>query len=122
MTARRSAPAVLLLLLTAAVWWQPLASTLRLALNNDEYTHILLILPISASLIFLERRRLSWDIRPAYGLSGFFLFLALLLYALAKWQAHSLPEDISLFLSMVSVVICLVAAALLWLGLNNVRV
>jgi exosortase len=122
MTARRAAPAVLLLLVTAAVWWQPLASTLRLALNRDEYTHILLILPISASLIFLERRRLSWDNRPAYALSGLFLFLALLLYVVARWKAQALPEDISLFLSMVAVVICLVAAALLWLGLNNVRV
>ena len=33
------------------VWWQPIAATLRLALRQDAYTHILLILPVSAGLL-----------------------------------------------------------------------
>ena len=35
-------------------WWHPLVVTLGLALANDAYTHILLILPLSAALIYLD--------------------------------------------------------------------
>jgi len=40
------------------VEWRPLVNTLALALRDDEYTHVLLIFPISATLIFLEWRSL----------------------------------------------------------------
>src|SRR5438128_6732510 len=39
---------------SCGVWWQPLARTFSLALHNDEYTHLLLILPVSATMILLE--------------------------------------------------------------------
>ena len=36
-------------------WWHPLATTFGLALGDEAYTHILLILPLSASLVYLHR-------------------------------------------------------------------
>jgi len=40
-----------------ALWWQPLALTLKLALSTDAYTHILLIVPLSIALLYFERPR-----------------------------------------------------------------
>jgi hypothetical protein len=40
------------------VWYQPIVSTIRVALGSDAYTHIFLILPISMPLIFSERNAL----------------------------------------------------------------
>ena len=49
---------VLLWSLSLLVGWRPLAGAFALAWRDDQYTHILLILPISAALIFMERRSL----------------------------------------------------------------
>ena len=35
--------------ISGAVWWKALIATLALALHNEQYTHILLIFPVSAS-------------------------------------------------------------------------
>ena len=37
-------------------WWHPIAATYRLGIANDAYTYVLLIVPLSAALIFLEFR------------------------------------------------------------------
>ena len=52
----KTKPVQLLLLIVAAVpiWWGPIVTTLRLALNGDAYTYILLIPPISLALISSE--------------------------------------------------------------------
>ena len=47
-----------LLAVTLLIGWRPLVGTFALALR-DAYTHILLILPVSAALIFLERRSVN---------------------------------------------------------------
>lgn len=46
----------LLFVASIIFWWQPLASTVKLALSSDSYTHILLILPISIALIVANDR------------------------------------------------------------------
>ena len=38
---------VILCVASVVLWWQPIAATLALALHQEAYTHILLILPIS---------------------------------------------------------------------------
>src|ERR1700730_2728901 len=45
--------------ISVAIWWRPLIKTFALALRNDECTHILLILPISAALILLQWKSLE---------------------------------------------------------------
>jgi exosortase len=40
--------------ISIAIWWNPLRSTFSLALQNEQYTHILLVLPVSVVLIFLD--------------------------------------------------------------------
>jgi len=51
--------------ISIAIWWAPLASLFALALRDEQYTHILVILPMSAALIVMEWKppagRSGWD-------------------------------------------------------------
>lgn len=46
----------ILIAFSLAVWFRPLASSFALAYHDSEYTHILLIIPVSLTLIFLDWR------------------------------------------------------------------
>jgi exosortase len=43
-----------LAVISLAIWWRPLASSFALALRDERYTHLLLILPVSVALIFID--------------------------------------------------------------------
>jgi len=60
----------LLLAVSLVVGWQALFRTFALALHADEYTHLLLIIPISLSLIFTERMRLKAALEPGTGIGA----------------------------------------------------
>ena len=88
------------------LWWHSLVATLVLAIRNNAYTHILLILPISLALIFLE-----WRSRKARPESNFRCGSVLLVLAVLIgfsggrwWWAGSLPPDGQLSLHMLAVV------------------
>jgi len=65
---------VFLCVASIVLWWRPLATTLGLALANDAYTHILLIVPLSAGLIYLDSKTPRIDGRPSYGAAWLFLW------------------------------------------------
>ena len=44
----------ILSVISVAIWWKALISTFGLALRDGQYTHILLILPVSVALIFMD--------------------------------------------------------------------
>jgi len=97
---------LLLSLVSLVLWWHTLVATLALALRNNAYTHILLILPISVALIFLE-----WRSRKAQPETNFLSGLALLLLAIligfigGRWRGPaSLPAGMQLSLNMLAVV------------------
>ncbi len=46
-----------LVLASSVVSWRALATLFTLAWNVDEYTHVLLVLPVSLSLIYLQRNK-----------------------------------------------------------------
>jgi len=96
---------VLMWLFSLALWWHPLAKTVRLALDNSAYTHILLILPLACALIYQDRAVLTRTLQPNRALGGLFLVVALLLASLAKWGLASTPGDIRLSMSMLGLVI-----------------
>ncbi len=93
-----------LLAVSLLLWWQPLATTLRLALENIAYTHIFLIVPLSVALIWLERNAL----RPPFHGSGragaFLLVTALAVTVVAKWDA-AFPSDVRLSLNLLALVV-----------------
>jgi exosortase len=53
-TAQHEAGFLLLWAVCSLIAWRPLAATFALALLDDRYTHLLLIAPLSAALIFRE--------------------------------------------------------------------
>lgn len=56
---------LVLWLVSVLTCWNVLYGTLRLALRNDGYTHILLVLPVSAVLIALRLRDSAGQISPS---------------------------------------------------------
>ena len=74
------------LALSLGIWWHPLTATWQLATSNDGYTYILLIIPLSLTLIYLERK----DVAPVPGtnrwIGALLLGIALLLRIGSAWN------------------------------------
>jgi exosortase len=107
--------------ISLAIWWGPLKSSFALALHDEQYTHILLILPISAALIFLDWKPLDWKPRGlSTGLSvrvgSTFLIIAVLMTAVVRWRAVELPSDVQLSVSMLALVVWWIAAFVVCFG------
>jgi exosortase len=111
----------LLLAVSVALWWQAIVSTLRLALNNDAYTHILLIVPLSLSLIFFESRHDPVMAEPRRETGAVLLGIALSLFGLASWNASNLSSDWRLSISMFALVAWWIGSAIVCLGLSALR-
>lgn len=117
-------PAYLKFLVLCAVslvaGWHPFLDTLALALRDDQYTHILLIIPVSATLIFLEREFLGPRAQPSIPLGLSLLVVAALIAASARWKA-GLPHDVQVSLSMLALVTWWVGAFVLCFGVRRFR-
>jgi len=112
---------VLLGLLSTALLWGPFTDTLRLALADSEFTHILLILPVSAALIFSEWKRtkptVCWNWWTGLSLGAGAVLIALW----AKWGLGQSPPDVRLSLDMVALMISWIGAFALCFGTSAVR-
>jgi exosortase len=112
---------VLLWLALTALLWRPFTETLRLALSDSEFTHIILILPISAALIFsqwnLAKPTPSWSLWAglALGMTGVSIALS------ARWWLRGATPDIRLSVAMVALVIFWIAAFALSFGARAAR-
>jgi exosortase len=111
---------VFLWLLSTAIFWHPFAETLRLALGDSEFTHIVLILPISAALVLSQwnsaKPTCSWS--PWMGL---FLGVTGVVAALsARWLGWTAP-DVRLSVEMVTLMIFWIAAFVLCFGARSAR-
>jgi exosortase len=96
----------LLLATSLIVGWQPLFGTFALALHADEYTHLLLIVPISLSLIFTERMRLKAALDRGTGIGAGLLATAIITAGYSHWMTT--------FDAQLSV--CMLAMVLWWIG------
>ncbi|HZQ20710.1 MAG TPA: exosortase/archaeosortase family protein [Terriglobales bacterium] len=90
--------------------WIPLTSTLKLAAENDEYTHILLALPVSLALVYASwasvRRRITTGHKQ-----GLILFVISALIAITPiLLASRIASDLRLSLEMLALVTC-------WIGI-----
>ena len=93
------------------IWWHVLRTTLELALRNDAYTHILLIVPISVALVILERRKQTWKPEP-----GSVTGLALLALALLIGIGGLRWGRVDIFTGDVRLAIEMLAVVLWWIG------
>jgi exosortase len=121
-TTRTQAPAFAFLCAVSILfWWHPLVTSLNLALANDAYTHILLILPLSAALIYMDSKygdskALRIDPQSSPRLGSALLALALLMGCSARWGMGAAPDDIRLSLAMFALAIWWIASVILCFG------
>ena len=102
------------------LWWHPLVSTLSLALSNDAYTHILLILPVSLGLILAEPASFSTLVSDKWA-GWALLSAALLLRALAFWLNPYFAVSNAISLSIFALVLCWIGSAAVCFGLAPLR-
>jgi exosortase len=105
-----------LLAVTLLVGWRPLVDTFALALRNDAYTHILLILPVSAALIVLEWRSVGTMVASNVRTGSALLALAVLVAGLVRGWSASLPSDVQLSIEMFALVLSWIGAFVLCFG------
>ena len=86
------------------LWWHSIATTLRLAVGHEEYTHLLLIVPVSAALILLDRQYLVELQRPNAFVGIMLWVVAIGLLFLARSLPASLPDDQRLGINMLALV------------------
>jgi exosortase len=107
--------------ISLAIWWRPLIATLVLAANDNEYTHIFLIIPVSAALIFLEWPGLRVEPKPNVRVGSALLLLATLIGALGRWPGFGSSRDLQLSLSMMAVVTWWIGAFVVCFGSRAAR-
>jgi exosortase len=106
----------LLLAVSLLVGWRPLVDTFTLALRDAAYTHILLILPISAALIFLEWRSLRPMVAPNVRTGSALLAMAVFVAGFVSGWSASLPSDVQLSIRMFALVLAWIGAFVLCFG------
>jgi exosortase len=109
----------LLGLVSLALWWQPLAATFSLSFHDDQYTHILLILPTSAALIFMDWN--SRDVAIRFSVPAASLMIAALCANFVVMRAFRLGSDVALSLRMLWLVLWCIAAFALCFGVRAFR-
>jgi exosortase len=122
MTARTQVPGFAFLFAVSILfWWHSLVTTVRLALTNDAYTHILLILPLSGALIYMnakyiDAKAIGTNLAPSPRFGMALLVLALAIGCYTRWGMAAVPDDERLALGMFALVIWWIASVLLCFG------
>jgi exosortase len=111
----------LLSAISLAIWWRPLITTLVLAANDGQYTHILLIVPVSAALIFLEWRSVYTTSEADVPLGSALLLLAVLIGWVGRFETGRVSGDVQLSLSMAGLITWWIAAFFFCFGAHVVR-
>jgi exosortase len=111
----RASRFALLCALSLVIGWHPLFRTFALAERSDEYTHLLLIVPISALLIFSEWASLKRAFGPMVGPGSELLVTALLIGGSSLWLASS-TSDTQLSVSMLAIVLWWIGSFVLCFG------
>ena len=76
--------------ISVATWWRALTSSFALALRDDQYTHLLLILPVSVALIFMDWKSPGPSTGVSLGVgSGLLVAAALVLPRFGAVALHS---------------------------------
>lgn len=115
--------------LSIFLWWKPLLITFSWALQSDEYSQILVILPISVALIYLQRNALQpaetaaeeKDSLKTGRIVSAILFIAVIALFIVSRSGEFAQKDLSLTLSMTGLVLWWLASFLFAFGWNAFR-
>jgi len=111
----------ILIAISLVLWWVPLTSSFALALGDDQYTHILLILPISGALIFLDWKSPEPFSGLAVRLGSVLLVIAASVTFYVRWRGVVLSSDERLSVNMLALVVWWIAAFLVCFGIGAFR-
>ena len=113
----------LLFLVSLVIWWHALVTTFVLAFGNDAYTHILLILPISVTLIYSAWRSRKPQPEPNFCAGSALLVLAALIgFIGGGWrQAGSRTADMQLSVGMLALVTWWIGALVFCFGARTAQ-
>jgi exosortase len=101
--------------------WRVLVDTFVLSLRDDEYTYILLILPVSVVLIFLERRSLRKTVTLNVRTGSALLASAALILCFQRGWSAWLAPDAQLSMRMLALVLWWIGAFVLCYGFGAAR-
>ena len=118
---RLQAGLALLWALSLLVGWRPFVDTLVLSSRDQAYTHILLIIPISAALITQEWRVLRTMFAPSVLAGSLFLAVSAVAAGFASVWSASLPFDVQLTIKMSALVVWWIGAFVLCLGSRTAK-
>jgi exosortase len=107
-----------LIVASVAIWWRALASDLQLALTGEAYTYILLILPLSLTLIYAGNRESRHPIEPNSKIGSVVIGTAVLLAFASRWGVFHLSPSGNLSLSIVTLVIFWIGGVIVCFGLS----
>lgn len=99
--------------------WPALRATYALATQQDEYTHILLIIPIAVAFFYLDRRCVERTLAPGIKL-GSIILAASCLAALIGHRAASTP-DVQLSLAIAALVSWWIGSFIFCFGIAAAR-
>lgn len=109
-----------LVLASIALWWRPISSTVSLALADDAYTHLLLILPLAAALIYFNRRSFQIGSKQSISWAGWIIPAVAISTRLATWSPHSNASN-WLSLEMLALVVFWIGSVIACFGLSFLR-
>jgi exosortase len=107
--------------ISLTIWWKALITTFALALRDDQYTHILLILPVSAALIFVDWKSPEPSTGMSLSIGSGLLVAAALVIVLARFGAVPLHPDEQLSVSMLALVVWWTGAFIFSFGTHAFR-
>ncbi|HTS05491.1 MAG TPA: exosortase/archaeosortase family protein [Candidatus Eisenbacteria bacterium] len=110
-----------LLVMSAFVWWQALIANFRLALLSDAHTYVLLILPISITLIYLEMDQVPEGPQTGRIWGAILLALALSLRVVTGGNLSHSSSSGNLSLSVAALVIFWIGTAIVSFGLHALK-
>jgi exosortase len=120
----RLSPTVAFSILAAislAIWWRALASSFALALRDDQYTHILLILPVSVALIFMDWKKPEPYAALSLSIGSSLLAAAVVAIVVTRLEVVPLHSDEQLSMSMLALVVWWMGAFILCFGTRAFR-
>jgi exosortase len=102
------------------IWYRALWKTVSLAVADDRYTHILLILPISAVLIYRQWKQYREQARPSFSYA-LLLLVVFVLAGAARWQSWDTTSNLRVTLNMLALVTWWLASLALCFGARAFR-
>jgi len=110
----------LLVGLTLTTFLAPLSKLIRLALQEERYSHILLVVPVSIVVLFLERQRILANVETRWGVGSGLLVAGAVLYWFGSAHSVSSQSD-QLAIAVFSMVVIWVGGFVLCYGVSALR-